>query len=284
MEYMSNLWLTITTAFMNFSIRDAVDIAIVTVILYNLLMATKGTRAIQVFKGIGLLLVGAVIADFFKLASVQWLLNTLLQSGVIFLIILFQPELRKILEGLGRGRMFKGGYSIESQSEVDRIVTEIRNVLDSLSKRKVGALIVMQNTSSLSDIIDNGTKLDARISGQLIENIFEPNTPLHDGAMIIAEGRIAAAGCVLPLSENYNISKELGTRHRAGLGISEQTDSITFIVSEETGVISYTRDGKIIRYIDPKTISDLIIELYGSEEQKSKVKTFIRGLKNENKL
>lgn len=255
------------------------DILIVTVCIYKLLQATRETRAIQVFKGIGIVLIAAILADYFKLSSVSWLLSTLLQSGVIFVIVLFQPEIRKALEGIGRGSVFNHSSEMDGHS-IEGIINQLTVAMLELSKRKIGALMVIQMKSSLADIVKTGTVINSDISSPLILNIFEPNTPLHDGAVVIREDKIVAAGCLLPLSDNASISKELGTRHRAGLGVSELSDSITFIVSEETGVISYTKAGKLIRYLDKRTINDVLVEIYGSDEQKSnKLTALIRRKK-----
>lgn len=279
MEFITSMFLNVFQALKQFGFRDIIDISIIAVCIYKLLQAIKETRAIQVFKGIGIVLIAAILADFFKLSAVSWVLSTLLQSGVIVALVLFQPELRKALEGIGRGSVFNRSNVAEGE---ERIISELTSALLELSKRKIGALIVFQQRSSLSDIIKTGTTINADICSPLILNIFEPNTPLHDGAMIISEGRIVAAGCFLPLSDNMTISKELGTRHRAGLGISEHSDSITFIVSEETGVISYTSGGKLIRYMDQKSIGDTLLGIYGSEEEKKKLAalSFIRRKKN----
>lgn len=268
MESISSIFLSIFQAFMQFSIRDIIDILIVAVCIYKLIQAIRETRAIQVFKGIGIILIAAILADFFKLSSVSWLLSTILQSGIIFLIVLFQPELRKTLEGIGRGSMFNHSRLSESSSQI--IIDQMTEALLLLSKRKIGALMVIEQKSPLLDIVKTGTTINADICSSLILNIFEPNTPLHDGAVIIRGDRIVAAGCFLPLSDNSDISKELGTRHRAGLGISEMSDSVTFIVSEETGVISYTKAGKLIRYLDKKAITDILTDIYGTEEEKNR--------------
>lgn len=268
MESISSIFLSIFQAFMQFSIRDIIDILIVAVCIYKLIQAIRETRAIQVFKGIGIILIAAILADFFKLSSVSWLLSTILQSGIIFLIVLFQPELRKTLEGIGRGSVFN--HSRFTESSAQRIIDQMTEALLLLSKRKIGALMVIEQKSPLLDIVKTGTTINSDICSPLILNIFEPNTPLHDGAVIIRGDRIVAAGCFLPLSDNSDISKELGTRHRAGLGISEMSDSVTFIVSEETGVISYTKAGKLIRYLDKKAITDILTDIYGTEEEKNR--------------
>ncbi|MBQ9624861.1 MAG: diadenylate cyclase CdaA [Clostridia bacterium] len=282
MELISTTYINLIQAFANIGIRDIIDILIISVCIFKLLQTIEGTRAMQVFKGVGLVLIAAIVADFFKLSAVSWLLNTILQSGVVLALILFQPELRKILEGVGRSGGFKKN-SFVSKEVSNRIIENLSDALLELSKRKIGALIVIKGKDSLTDIINSGTTINADIASPLILNIFEPKTPLHDGAVIIDEDRIAAAGCLLPLSENMSISKELGTRHRAGIGISEISDSITFIVSEETGVISYTSEGKLIRYLDKKIITDVLTSIYGTKDEKNKLAalTFLRRTKKD---
>lgn len=265
MQTISNFFYNFSQAMQQFGIRDIIDIAIITILIYRLLISTRQSRVIQVLKGVGIILVASILADSFKLSAVHWLLNAILQSGVIFVIVIFQPEIRQALENIGRGSLIN--HSGAQEGTLDWMMNEIATSLVDLSKRKVGALIVFQRRSNLSDITSGGTSLDSRISSPLIENIFEPNTPLHDGAVIISGDRIVSAACFLPLSENYTISKELGTRHRAALGVSETSDAITFIVSEETGIISYTKDGKIIRYLDKKSITDVLNQIYKAKAE-----------------
>jgi TIGR00159 family protein len=235
-----------------------------------LLRVTKRTRAQQVIKGLGILLVLAVISSWLNLSVINWMFSTLLQWMLLIIIIIFQPELRQMLEQLGRGsfslRKKDGG---DNRKKAEKTVDEIVRTAQNLSKRRVGALIVFQMNSKLDDICETGTAIDACISSMLLENIFEPNTPLHDGAVIIRDMRVCAAGCFLPLSENTGIDKKLGTRHRAALGISERTDAVALVVSEETGVISYTRGGAIHRYIDSRSLRELLESLFINTSQES---------------
>ena len=270
-EFFQNLWRSITVLFTTqISIGDIFDIAIVSVLIYMLLRVTKRTRAQQVIKGLGILLVLAVISSWLNLSVINWMFSTLLQWMLLIIIIIFQPELRQMLEQLGRGsfshRKKDGG---DNRKKAEKTVDEIVRTAQNLSKRRVGALIVFQMNSKLDDICETGTAIDACISSMLLENIFEPNTPLHDGAVIIRDMRVCAAGCFLPLSENTGIDKKLGTRHRAALGISERTDAVALVVSEETGVISYTRGGAIHRYIDSRSLRELLESLFINTSQES---------------
>ena len=270
-EFFQNLWRSITVLFTTqISIGDIFDIAIVSVLIYMLLRVTKRTRAQQVIKGLGILLVLAVISSWLNLSVINWMFFTLLQWMLLIIIIIFQPELRQMLEQLGRGsfslRKKDGG---DNRKKAEKTVDEIVRTAQNLSKRRVGALIVFQMNSKLDDICETGTAIDAYISSMLLENIFEPNTPLHDGAVIIRDMRVCAAGCFLPLSENTGIDKKLGTRHRAALGISERTDAVALVVSEETGVISYTRGGAIHRYIDSRSLRELLESLFINTSQES---------------
>lgn len=262
---------TISGGIQQFRASDAVDIAIITVLIYHLILLTKETRAFQVLKGIGIVFIAALVSDVLQLVTISWLLNSLLSVGIILAVVLFQPELRRALEHIGRGNLFSReffGSIIDNGSE--DTVREMHQAITDLAKRRVGALIVIEQRTGLGDIINTGTLIEGRISAPLIENIFEPNTPLHDGAMIIRNNEIVAAACILPLVEDIAVARELGTRHRAGLGISSVSDSITIIVSEETGVISMARDGKLVRYIDSKALRNLLESIFIHKERNSR--------------
>ncbi|MDD3110455.1 MAG: diadenylate cyclase CdaA, partial [Eubacteriales bacterium] len=205
-------------------LKDWIDIAILAFVLYKVFMLTRQTRASQVLKGFGVLLVVSWISDLLGLKALNWLFMSVLNNGAIVLMILFQPELRRALEQLGRGA--KIDHIVDSQDEGGRIVYELSQAVQTLSQRRVGALVVFEQKTGLRDFIETGTTIDSRISGPLLVNLFEPNTPLHDGAVIIRGNRIMAAGCVLSLSENSSLGRDLGTRHRAGLGVTESTDAV----------------------------------------------------------
>jgi len=247
------------------TLADAVDILIVAFLLYKLLMLTKETRASAVLKGLLVLFLATWISDLFGLTAMSWILTNVLSNGALVLVILFQPELRKALEQLGRGTIrdsfLKGGEDASKQT-----INEIANCMMNLSRRRVGALIVIEQKIGLKDVVETGTTLDSQISAALLENIFEPNTPLHDGAVLIRGDRVMAAGCILSLSEGKGISHELGTRHRAALGISETTDAISLIVSEETGIISFAREGRLTRHLDRTALEEVLSSVYTQKE------------------
>jgi diadenylate cyclase len=244
-----------------FQIKDIIDILIVAILIYKLLIMIKDTRGIQVIKGIAIILVASLVASLFRLQAIEWLLQYLIGAGAMVLVILFQPELRNMLEKIGRSRLLNKS-KLKDEDDTISVVSHITNALLALSRRKIGALIVVEQNTRLSDYAHTGTLLDSAISDHLLENIFEPNTPLHDGAVIIRGMRIIAAGCYLPLSANQAISKALGTRHRAALGISEMSDALTFIVSEETANISVARGGKLTRNLGKSEITSILDALY----------------------
>lgn len=256
---MEDIYNAIVDSLSDFGWIDVIDILILSVIIYWLLKLTSKTRAMQVLKGLGIILLAAWVADLLGLVGTYWILNYVLTAGALVIVIIFQPELRRALAKLGRGTIELGTAPLSNaQENIDRLLKAILN----LSKKRVGALIVFERKTGLKDVIESGTHIDAQISTELLENLFFTNSPLHDGAVIICDGRIEAAGCFLPLSENKQIGQELGTRHRAALGVSEVSDSVTLVVSEETGVISVAQDGSLVRYLDSKAIRDLLEDLY----------------------
>lgn len=245
--------------------RNILDIAVLTVLIYQMLKLVRQTRANSLFKGIVFIMVLAFVSDVLEINVLNWLLQQLMSVGVVLLVIVFQPEVRRVLEQLGRSKIAKQVFGMQKKQRNVRMelhVSEIVKALNDMSRKRIGALIVIERSTKLGDIIESGTVVDAEISSQLIENIFEPNTPLHDGAMIIRDERIAAAACILQLSDDYSISRELGTRHRAAIGITESTDAVSLIVSEETGIISMAREGKLTRYLDVKSLTILLTELF----------------------
>lgn len=249
------------------SAKDIVDILIVSYVIYKLILLVRGTRAIQLMKGILVVVITWVFSIWFKLSTLQWMMNQTFTFGVLGVIIIFQPELRRALEQLGRGKLFSRSSSEEDQ-DVNKRISEVIRAANYLAKRKIGALIVFEKETGLTDYVESGIAIESKISAELLINIFIPNTPLHDGAVIIRQGQLMAAGCYLPLSENPFISKELGTRHRAAIGMSEVSDAMCIIVSEETGQISLTMNGHIVRDIKEES---LIAKLF--EELKPKAKT-----------
>ena len=231
-------------------LSDIADILIVAIIIYELLMLTRDTRGSAVLKGLAMLLLIVGISNLFGLTALNWLLMSVVNNGALVLVILFQPELRKALEQIGRGARIETKRRDTDKDEATRIIDEIIRCLQDLSRRHVGALIVFEQKTGLQDIIENGIGIDARITSGLLENIFEPNTPLHDGAALIEGDRIVAAKCILPVTQS-DVPKSFGTRHRAAIGMSEISDAIIVVVSEETGDISIAQGGEIRLNIDP---------------------------------
>ena len=225
---------------------NIIDVLLVWFVFYKLITIIKGTKAVQLLKGIFVIIIVRFLTDIFGLDTLRFLMDQVLPFGFLAIIIIFQPELRRGLEQLGRGRLF-ARTNIQEEEERERLVEAIMKSVSYMAKRRIGALISIERETGLSEYIETGTRMDSAISSELLINLFIPNTPLHDGAVIIQRNRIAAAGCYLPLSESPFISKELGTRHRAAIGISEVTDAVTIIVSEETGAISLTANGDIDR-------------------------------------
>ncbi len=274
MQYFSSL-------FLNVRIRDVVDILIVAAVLYKLFILIRETRAEQLTKGIVVLLILTKLSEWLELYTINWILNNAMTVGTLALLIVFQPELRRALEYIGRSRLFtKSLIELRGESHL-KVVEEIVEAAASLSRQKIGALIVLERQTGLNEVVETGTKLDALVSSDVLINIFIPNTPLHDGAVIIKDDRIKAAACFLPLTDNMNISKELGTRHRAALGISERSDSLSIIVSEETGAISLAENGTISRYLDTKTLRQILLDMYKPKNNNQSFITKWRPRNNE---
>ena len=256
-------------------IADIADILVVAVIVYKLLMLTRDTRGSAVLKGLVLLLILVGISNLVGLTALNWLLMAVINNGPIVLVILFQPEIRKALEQIGRGTRINVRRD-EAVEDANKLIDEIIRCLLSLSRRRVGALIVFENKTGLKDIIENGIMLDSKISAGLLENIFEPNTPLNDGAVVIRGDRIMSAASFLTLTD-ASISHDLGTRHRAALGVSETTDATVLIVSEETGIISMAKSGKLMRHLDQKTLRTVLEAMY-MPKRKSTTKAITKFL------
>lgn len=238
-------------------LRITVDILLVTFVIYKLIMIVRGTRAVQLLKGIIVILAVWFISGQFGLHTLRWIMSQAVIYGLLAIIIIFQPELRRALEQLGRGKFLSRSGSLDEQ-ETEKSIEEIVKAAIYMGKRRIGALISIERETGMSDYIETGIAVNGKLTSELLINIFIPNTPLHDGAVIIKSHQIMAAGCYLPLSEDPFISKELGTRHRAALGISEVTDSITLAVSEETGNISVTKNGELHRNLDEEALKELL--------------------------
>lgn len=270
------------------NIIDILEIVIIAFIIYQLITWIKDTRAWVVMKGILVVFAFYLIALLLNMNVILWIFSNSLSVVIMAVIIVFQPELRKALEQLGRKNFFRSIISMDDSSSDsntfnEKSVTEIVRATFEMAKYKTGVLIVIEQEDSLAEYERTGIMLDASISSQLLINIFEKNTPLHDGAVIIRNNRITSATCYLPLSDNSNLSKELGTRHRAGIGVSEVTDSFTIIVSEETGKVSIATKGRLIRDVDDEGLRKRLESLFMMEEthKKRKIKLWKGRQKNE---
>ena len=248
---------------------DLIDILLLTIIIYELLVHVRQTRVSQTIKGIIILLIATWLSDVLGMRTIHALLAWMINAGPVLLIVLFQSEIRRILEELGNNSVFDSSTALVQAGNAELIIDEMILALEHMARRKVGALIVIENKIRLNDVIATGTRVDGVISQPLIENIFEPNTPLHDGAVVVRGDRVIAAACLLRLSDTTGVGRDLGTRHRAGLGVSEISDAKVFIVSEETGIISMAREGKLTRYLDAKSLTILLTEIFNPSRKKS---------------
>jgi diadenylate cyclase len=251
----------------NITISSVMDILVVSYIFYKSYMLIRETRAEQLLKGIILIILLIPVSNFFHLTMLNWILTKTITIGVLSFIIIFQPEIRRALEHLGR-TAFNDKHILEDEETMERVVTEIVNSVDNLSKSKTGVLIIIEQLTGLGDIINTGTRLDAVVSSALLENIFVINTPLHDGATIIRNDRIVSAGCFLPLTNNQDLNKKLGTRHRAAMGISENSDALIIVVSEETGIISLAVNGVLTRNYTKERLKDILIRIIKRRQHK----------------
>lgn len=240
--------------------RVAIDIIVVAFVLYRLIMLIHGTRAVQLLKGLVILFGASFLARILKLSTINWILDQVRLALIVALPIVFQPELRRALEQLGRGKFFARPLAFLGEEDMSRLISELLRATQILVKLKYGALIVIERETGINDYIETGVSMDSVVSAELLINIFVPNTPLHDGAALIRGDRVAAAGCFLPLSDSPYLNKQLGTRHRAALGISENSDAIALVVSEETGTVSLAEDGKLTRFIDEKKLRVMLEE------------------------
>ena len=245
------------------------DVLVVWYEIYMLMMLLRGTKAVQLFRGIVVIIFIKLASWYIGLETVSWIMDQVINWGIIAIIVIFQPEIRRGLEHLGRGSLFANYNRKENEAEI-KLVDALDQAIQYMSKRRIGALITVQMNTGLDDYIETGIPLDADVSGALLINIFIPNTPLHDGAVIIKDNRIAVAAAYLPLSESNLIPKELGTRHRAAVGISEVTDALTIVVSEETGGVTITKNNELIRDLTQQDYRKLLYnELVPTQEEKT---------------
>lgn len=257
-------------ALSNLGWRDLIEICIIWILLYNLLLFLKGTRAIQVAKGLALLVITALLCQILKLNTIGWLLRNLMALGLVTFIIIFQPELRRALAKIGQSP-FGGGITILEEE----ILEEIVDAITYLSPNKIGALLVMEREMGLRNFVETGVSIDASLTSQLLTSIFTPHTALHDGAVIVQGDRVSAAGCILPVAEDTISGQILGTRHRAAIGITRETDALAIVVSEETGDISIGSGGLLTRNLTPLQFKEALKKLYVA---KKKSRPFFRQL------
>ncbi len=277
-EFFSNLRNTFPTV----GIWDILDVLVVAVLIYWVINLIWNTSAKRIAWAIVIMLLATLVTEILNLHTVNYLLDRVLQLGFVALLIVFQPELRRLLERVGSRGTVKGLMNLTSSSSADETgaIDQVVLACQAMSKERVGALIVFERSNSLEQVSNTGTMVDAAVSQELVRNIFFPKASLHDGAMIIHEGRIQAAGCVLPLSDNRNLSTDLGTRHRAGVGMSEVSDAVVVIVSEETGSISVAMGGMLKRHLATETLRKLLNqELVGEESRRSGVSGVLNVIK-----
>jgi diadenylate cyclase len=244
--------------------QDVLDIILVAVIIYHLLLLIKGTKAIQMLLGLCVLLFASVLSGYFEFYTINWIIQSFWSQIMIALIVLFQPEIRRALAKMGEARFLQSLTSAEGLRSLDEIIRASVH----LANRKTGALIVIERDTSLEDFVEMGTSLDARVSKEILQSIFNTSSPIHDGAVIIKGNRIVAAGCFLPISPNAELDKKYGTRHRAAIGLTEETDAIALVVSEETGAISMTIGSKIETGLDLTSLRRKLTDLFATDQRK----------------
>ena len=262
---------------------DFVEILIISFLFYHILLWIKNTRAWNLFKGIVMIFVFVLIAAIFEMNTILWLAENTLNVGIIALVIIFQPELRKALENLGNKNLLGNLFSIRSDDRVkftDHTIDELVKASYAMGKVKTGALIVIEDDITLDEYVRTGIDVDALVSSQLLINIFEENTPLHDGAVIMRGDRVVSATCYLPLSDSLSLSKDLGTRHRAAVGISEVSDSLTIVVSEETGKVSMAMRGQIYHNVDAEFLRNKLKYVQNRTHEVTRLERLRRRLKN----
>ena len=267
--------------FRTISFIDILDILIVAYIIYRVMKLLKDTSAERLIKGIIILVGIMLLASMLHLTMISWLLQQALNVGLFAIVVVFQPELRRLLEQIGKGNFSRLIVPADAPDEVESMITATVSACADMSRTKTGALIVFERKERLGEIISTGTRVDAAPSAELIKNIFFKNSPLHDGAMIVRAGRVCAAGCVLPLSGNQGLSRDLGTRHRAAVGMSETADSVLVVVSEETGAISVAIGGMLKRHLSPEILQKMLeSELLGDELRNRNEKSRIAAIRD----
>ena len=264
-------WNQIVYAVSNLRILDILDILVIAFIIYKAIGFLRTSRAGQLFKGILILLAVYVISIWWDLVTLKWLLSKVVDAAIIAAVVIFQPELRRILEKVGRTKFGRGQLFDGSASDIEKNIEDVSKAVGMMQEKRIGALIVFERTTQLGDIINTGTTLDAESSVSMINNVFFPKSPLHDGAVIIREGRIYAAGCILPLTQREDLSSQLGTRHRAAIGMTENSDAVVLVVSEETGTISLVQNGQITRNYSAVSAAAELQSLLLNPEENEKI-------------
>lgn len=274
------IWRHLVHLLRQVDIAALLDIALVAVAIYYLLMIARGTRAMQLLKGLAILLVIMRVAQWLGLDTLQWILGQALFASAVVLVILFQPELRAALDQIGRGHLEILGlqFGHEKNAENARMVSEITKSVESMAANRVGALIVLERETGLDDIVATGKTLDAALSSDLLNTVFYYGSPLHDGAVIVKNNILRAAGCILPLSDDIDLPRTVGTRHRAALGLSESSDAIVVVVSEETGNVSLAVGGTMNSILQPRLLVDELLSLLGRSEGATRLRPFARGV------
>lgn len=272
MGFIETALATIKKLFSVYRITDIIDILLVAYILYKSIKLVRETRAGQLVKGIVVLVLLTVFSSWLQFNTINYILRNTLQVGVLALLVVFQPELRRGLEKIGRSN-FSQIFNV-MDNETLLMVDEVCLAAESLSLDKTGVLIVIERQTKLGDIMNSGTFIGAKVTSELLINIFVPNTPLHDGAVIIRNNKIEAAACILPLTQNDYLSHELGTRHRAALGVTENSDAVVIVVSEETGKISLASDGNMIRSLSGKSLKEALVRYLSYETSKDEIKNW----------
>lgn len=273
MDSIQLIWQNLTSI----TVSDVIDIAVVSFLIYQVVKLVRETSSARIIRGVIVLIVAMWISSILQLVMVNYLFQTILTWGILVIAIVFQPELRRVLERVGRSRLSSFMLRNDTLPIEEKAVLEIVHACSEMSWSRTGALIIFERKENLTDIIKTGTVINADVRDELVRNIFYEGAPLHDGAMIIRSGRVYAAGCVLPLSPNPNLAKELGTRHRAAVGMSESADSVSLVVSEETGSISIAIDGKLQRHLVPEQLDEILraeLLVRGEEDEVQQELTF----------
>ena len=284
------MWNQIMYAVSNIRVFDIIDILLIAYIIYKAIGFLRESRAGQLVKGLLILFVMYLLSDWWELASLQWMLSKIMDSAIIAAAVIFQPELRRILERVGRTNFSKGQFTDDEDAVLSKCINSVSKAAGIMQDKKIGALIVFERKTQLGEIINTGTVIDAETSVSMVNNVFFPKAPLHDGAAIIREGRIYAAGCILPLTQREDLSLQLGTRHRAAIGMTENSDAVVLVVSEETGTISIVVNGQITRNYSAVSaeaeLKRLLISNQVTEKSRSiktVLKKFLKNKKTEGK-